>query len=338
MHETLRLADEQLRTRVALLQATLEQAERLGEMLQVTNEELQTTNEELEITSTEIEMDNLELQTISQELRARLEKQQRARLQLEELNRLKDDFIGIASHEIKTPLTSILGNVQLAMRHMSRLASGDTEPTSEQQQIQHALQRAQVHVQRLTRLVNDLLDTSRIQSHTLQLCFDRCDLTTIVRNIVEEQRQLTPQQHLVLTLPQHPVKVWADADRIEQVISNYLSNAIKYNTSDQVVEVILQVEDHAGRLLLRDHGPGLSLPEQKRVWERFYRVPGIEARNGSGIGLGLGLAICRFIIEQHSGQVGVESMPGQGATFWFTLPITAQQAIDKDVSALNASP
>src|SRR5205807_8408281 len=108
-----------------LLQATLERAEQMSEMLQVTNEELQATNEELEITSTEIETDNLELQTVSRELRARLEEQQRARLQLEELNRLKDDFIGIAGHEIKTPLTSILGNVQLAMRHISRLTPGD---------------------------------------------------------------------------------------------------------------------------------------------------------------------------------------------------------------------
>jgi signal transduction histidine kinase len=325
MHETLHLADEQLQTRVALLQATLERAEQMSEMLQVTNEELQATNEELEITSTEIETDNLELQTVSRELRARLEEQQRARLQLEELNRLKDDFIGIAGHEIKTPLTSILGNVQLAMRHISRLTPGDEEPIQEQQQIQHALQRTQVHIRRLTRLVNDLLDTSRIETGTLQLCFDRCDLTTIVRDIVEEQRQLTPRQHLALTLPQHPLEVRADADRIGQVVSNYLSNALKYNDSDQEVEVILQEEDHAGRLLVHDHGPSLSLPEQKRVWERFYRVPGIEARNGSGIGLGLGLAICRFIIEQHRGQVGVESMQGQGATFWFTLPITAQQ-------------
>ena len=76
------------------------------------------------------------------------------------------------------------------------------------------------------------------------------------------------------------------------------------------------------RLQVSDRGPGISLPEQDRVWERFYRVPGIAVQNGSGIGLGLGLAICRFIIEEHGGQVGVESLPGQGATFWFTLPTT----------------
>jgi len=76
------------------------------------------------------------------------------------------------------------------------------------------------------------------------------------------------------------------------------------------------------RLLVRDQGPGLSLPEQKRVWERFYRVPGIGVQNGSEVGLGLGLAICHYIIVEHGGMVGVESVPGQGATFWFTLPIT----------------
>ena len=322
LQETVHLVNKQLENRMAFFQETLEEAERVREKLQVANEELQATNEELEITSGETEMDNLELQTIPQELRDRLQEQKQARQQLEQLNRLKDDFIGIASHEIKTPLTGILGNVQLALRDISRFTPSDVEAAREQQKIQQALQRTQQHLHRLTRLANDLLDTSRIQAHTFQFRFDHGDLTSMLRAIVEEQWQLTPEQPLILSLPEHPVSVLSDADRIGQVINNYLSNALKYSPNDQEIEVRLQEEDQAVRLLVHDWGPGLSLPEQRRVWERFYQVPGIATQNGSEVGLGLGLAICHYIIEEHGGQVGVESVPGQRATFWFTLPIT----------------
>ena len=316
------LVNEQLESRMAFFQETLEEAERVREMLQVANEELQATNEELEITGSETAMDNLELRTVSQELRGRLHEQMQARQQLEQLNRLKDDFIGIASHEIKTPLTGILGNVQLALRHVSRLTPTEVEAAREQQKIQQALQRTEQHIHRLNRLLNDMLDAFRIEANSFQFRFDCCDLTSLLRDIVEEQRQLTSGQPLVLSLPEHTVRVVVDADRIGQVVNNYLSNALKYSPDDQPIEVRLQEEDQAVRLLVRDQGPGLSLPEQKRVWERFYRVPGIGVQNGSEVGLGLGLAICHYIIVEHGGMVGVESVPGQGATFWFTLPIT----------------
>lgn len=272
-------------------------------------------------------MDNQELHTITHELQVRLEEQKQASRQLELLNRLKDDFISIAGHEIKTPLTSILGNVQLALKYLSRLTLSGSEVAKEQQAIQQILQRTQQHIHRLTRLANDLLDIARIESHTLQFQFDRCELSALIRAVVEEQEQLTSGQRFVLSLPEYPMHVLADADRIRQVVNNYLSNALKYTPVGQMIEVRLQQEDQAVRLLVRDQGPGLSLPEQQRVWERYYQVPGIETQSGSEVGLGLGLAICRYIVEAHGGQVGVESVPGGGATFWFTLTLLNTTAV-----------
>jgi signal transduction histidine kinase len=111
-----------------------------------------------------------------------------------------------------------------------------------------------------------------------------------------------------------------DAGRIEQVVTNYLTNALKYSPVDRPVEVGIEVETEHVRVWVRDYGEGVPLAEQEYIWERFHRAQGVEVQSGTGVGLGLGLYISRMIIERHQGQVGVQSTPGQGATFWFTLP------------------
>lgn len=120
---------------------------------------------------------------------------------------------------------------------------------------------------------------------------------------------------------QNTVLVMADRDRVGQVMSNYLSNALKYSSAEQPVQITLEVRDSDVCVRVRDHGPGLSLEQQQHIWERFYRVPDIHVRSGSGVGLGLGLHISRTIIERQGGTVGVESEPEKGASFWFTLPL-----------------
>jgi signal transduction histidine kinase len=115
--------------------------------------------------------------------------------------------------------------------------------------------------------------------------------------------------------------IFADPQRVAQVISNYLNNALKYSEEEKPVSVRLQVEGKLVRVSVQDEGPGLSPESRSHIWERFYRAPGIEVQSGSSVGLGLGLHITRVIVEQHHGQVGVESTPGQGSTFWFSLPV-----------------
>ncbi len=247
-------------------------------------------------------------------------------LALREANRRMDEFIGIASHELKTPLSSIKGNIQLVERrlhkNLSKHSAGSNVSTQTLEGMQNLIGRADRQVNRMTRLINDLLDVSRIQENRLKFDIEPVDLVSIVRDAVQEQRQVSYPRQIALELPaEGPVQVMADMDRIEQVVTNYLTNALKYSETERPVDVRLEVDGQVARVSVRDEGPGLSIEDQARVWERFYRVPGIEVQKGSEVGLGLGLHISRTIIEQHGAQVGVESTPGRGSTFWFTLPL-----------------
>jgi signal transduction histidine kinase len=198
--------------------------------------------------------------------------------------------------------------------------------------VQDMLNRAerQVHVQ--NRLISDLLDISRIQANRLELHLAHSDLLTIVRETIEDQRAAALTRTLFLELPlQIPaIPIYADADRIIQVITNYITNALKYSESDRPVRVSVEIQDKQARVSVRDEGPGLTHQEQERIWQRFYRVPGITTLSGSGVGLGLGLYICHTIVERHNGQVGVQSTVGVGSTFWFSLPLAENDSENPD--------
>jgi signal transduction histidine kinase len=245
---------------------------------------------------------------------------------LQEANRQMDTFLGMASHELKTPLASMKLGLQLQARRFQRQVQRDTEALTEFEPIIEGFVRVEHQEQRLERLVDDLLDVSRIQAGKLELRSEWADLVTIAREAVEEQRQAAPTRTLLLQLPaEQPVPVDADADRIGQVVTNYVTNALKYSPDDRPVEAGINVEGQQACVWVRDEGPGLPPEEHERVWQRFHRVKGIEIQSGTGIGLGLGLYLCHAIIEQHQGRVGVQSAPGQGSTFWFTLPLASQQ-------------
>jgi len=149
------------------------------------------------------------------------------------------------------------------------------------------------------------VEVSRLELHTFELSLQRENLVTIVQDTVANQQAARTRQIELVLPPEELVPVIADAGRVGQVLTNYLINALKYAPVDQVISVCLGVEANSARVSVRDQGPGLTPEQQQRVWERFYQVaaPGLQGPDG-----GLG-------------QVGVQSAPGHGATFWFTLPI-----------------
>jgi len=185
------------------------------------------------------------------------------------------------------------------------------------------LKRAMGQVEVETSLVEELLEVTRLELHQFELSVHPENLVTIVQETVANQQQAAPTRQIELVLPpEEVVPVLVDAGRIGQVLTNYLTNALKYAPVDQPVSVHLEIAGNFTRVSVRDQGPGLTPEQRQRVWERFYQVaaPGLR---GPDRGLGLGLAIARAIVEQHHGQVGVESPPGEGSTFWFTLPLAA---------------
>jgi signal transduction histidine kinase len=247
-------------------------------------------------------------------------------LALRETNRLMDEFIGIAGHELRTPLTTIKGSVELARRQANRILARQERLPEEVAplvtKLLGHLDRTERQIRMQNRLISDLLDVARIHANRLELYPELCDLQALVREIVEDQQYMTPARTITLTSnAAGEVLVMADEDRVRQVIGNYLSNALKYSESAKPVRVRLDLNGKLVRVSVTDEGPGLSSAQQEDVWERFYRVPEIEVKSGSGVGLGLGLHISRMIIERLGGQVGVESAPGKGSTFWLALPL-----------------
>ncbi len=249
-------------------------------------------------------------------------------LAMREAKRGMEESLSLVCHELLIPLTVIKGSIQLAGQKVKRFVHSTETPIEAARQlapIQTLLERAKSQVNLQNRLIHDLLDVSRVQADTLKLSLKPCDLAWIVQEAIGVQRQVAPSRAIRLELPaEGPVPVQADADRIGQVVTNYLTNALKYSAPDRPVEVHLQVEGQIARVTVRDHGPGLAPTEQEHIWERFYRVLSIEVQSESGAssgGLGIGLYLCRSIIDRHHGQIGVQSSPGKGSNFWFTLPL-----------------
>jgi len=234
---------------------------------------------------------------------------QKALTEVRQLEQQKDEFLSIASHELRTPLTTMKGLTQLTRRRLERAGADEAS----------FLQLMERAIFRMERLVKDLLDVTRIDAGKLALRLQLCNLAEICQQAVEEE-QLISNRNIALELPAGPVPIEIDPERITQVISNLLANAIKYTRKDCPITVRLRQEEGQARVAVHDGGEGIAAEAMPHLFERFYRVSDAEVRGGAQAGLGLGLYICRVIIELHHGQIGVESQPGQGTTFWFTLP------------------
>jgi len=245
----------------------------------------------------------------------------------QELSRLINEFLNLASHELNTPLTVIKGNIQLAQRRLAtlkrQLAEQPGGVREQLEQLQHPLASAAQSTRLEQRIIQDLLDDAHIQSHTFQLHKTRWDLNELLRAAVATQQRAAPERTIVLESvpPEHVVPVLADAERIIRVISSYLANALSYSPADQPVTVQLTAAGAVARVSVHDQGPGISGEEQGHIWERLYRAKGTAVQHELDLSLGLGFYLSRAFIEGHHGSVGVQSEPGHGTTFWFTLPV-----------------
>jgi signal transduction histidine kinase len=239
-----------------------------------------------------------------------------------------EQFLGIVSHELRTPLTTLQANIQLLPRRLDALAQSRSNPPDYTRAVvvlRTLVERCEQSLLRLRRLVGDMLDMAHIQHGRLEFHMAPCDLDRLVSEMVKDQALLNPTRQIRWMPTACTVPVIADAGRIEQVVVNYLSNALKFSREDQAVEVRLETTEGLARVSVHDEGIGVPLEEQAYLWERFYQSEATAWQSGSQIGLGIGLYISKTIVERHHGHVGIESTPGHGSTFWFTLPLCGDE-------------
>jgi len=220
------------------------------------------------------------------------------------LNTRKDEFIGFASHELKTPLTTIRGYLQLA----------EKEPGI----AETFFPKINKQVGRLGAIITDLLDVSKIQAGALTLHYTTVNLQSLVTHSIESIRHVYADRVFKVELPASNLQVTIDAEKIEQVLGHLLSNACKSSVPGSTIAItVIQLGDHI-RLSVQDNGKGIPAQEIDRVFHRFYRV---SQAYGKPDGLGMGLYISKEIMRAHHGQISVESEPGKGSTFTIEFPI-----------------
>jgi two-component system CheB/CheR fusion protein len=237
-----------------------------------------------------------------------IHEQEQARLTIQQLMKKKDDFLAIASHELKTPITSMKASLQI----LDKITSGKY-PTEKSSSF---ISMANKQVDKLMAIVTDLLDVSKIQSGKMLLNKTSYDFNESLMECIAETT-LNDVLHQITVSETDKVIIMADRLRIEQVIANLLSNAIKYSPPGSPISVSVENLEMEIRCSVTDIGIGISAEQQPLIFDRFYRV---DDSSAVFPGLGLGLYISAEIIKKHQGKIGLHSQPGKGSTFWFTLP------------------
>lgn len=219
----------------------------------------------------------------------------------------KDEFIGIASHELKTPLTSAKGYIELLLL---------TLPDDNKEALLYGTKVSEA-VNRLKNLIGELLDVSKIKNGNLNYTITTFDFNQLMDETVRDMSHIS-NSHKILKTGKSQSKITGDRDRIQQVIINLLTNAIKYSPKADKVKISIEEEDDVLDVSIRDYGIGISKKHLDKIFDRYYRV---EEHSSEFQGMGIGLYICFEIIRRHEGKMWVESKPGRGTTFHFTLPI-----------------
>lgn len=230
------------------------------------------------------------------------------------VEKMKNEFISIVSHELRTPLTAIWGSLGM-------LATGALN--SHPQRMQRMIEIAAIDTERLVRLVNDILDLERLESGKIKLVKQYCNVATLIEQSVEAMRAIAQKENITLSVSCVPSLVWASRDHIIQILTNLLSNAIKFSPPNSTISLTAEAQDDCVLFQVKDQGRGIPTDKLETIFERFQQVDFSDSRLKGGTGLGL--AICRSIITQHGGQIWVDSVLGEGSTFYFTLPVSPEQ-------------
>jgi signal transduction histidine kinase len=242
--------------------------------------------------------------------RLRAAREEQARLR--RLSESQEEFISIVSHELRTPVAGILGFLQSGLDHWEAM----TDPERKT-----AVRRAATNARRLQALTRDVLDTESVEAGRMAFNFETVDLVEEVREAVEAAAALYDDHVITADLPPEPAPASADADRIQQVLTNLIDNAVKSSPPGAPVSVSLRVQDGVVRLCVTDRGTGLDPAVAPRVFDKFVR-----GRGSAVSGTGLGLYVCRLIVEAHHGRIAAAPAAGGGAEFSFDLPLVAPAA------------
>lgn len=283
-----------------------------NEELQARNEEIQTQSEELQAQNEEIQSQNEVLQSQNEEIHAQTEELEVQNEQLRETDRLRDEFLALASHELKSPITSIKGYSQLLMRR------SDQHPElNAYADILATIDRSSGLL--LTR-INRLLDVSRARMGKLDMRLEPIDLVAVVAHQIEQASMRTKAHQIDFSKPKGRIVGRWDRAYLEQAVANLVDNAIRYSPDGGEIRVTIAIDEGQAVLAVQDHGIGIPFEEQGRVFETYYRHE--AAKRLTGDGLGIGLFMTREIVQSHGGRIWLESTPGEGSTFYFSLPLT----------------
>ncbi|WP_219725745.1 sensor histidine kinase, partial [Cylindrospermopsis raciborskii] len=230
-----------------------------------------------------------------------------------EVEQLKNEFVSVVSHEVRTPLTAIKGALEI-------LATGIL--VDEPQEAEQMLKIGVSNSERLLRLVNNILNLEMLDSGKMRLNLKLCDINIMVKQAMETVRPIAQQNSIEIsynTLDVPNTEILADEETIVQVLTNLLSNSIKFSHSGNKVEIYATVSNKEIIVAVKDYGKGVPPHKLETIFERFEQVDVSDSRQKGGTGLGL--AICKNIVEKHQGKIWVESILGSGSTFYFTLPL-----------------
>lgn len=243
-------------------------------------------------------------------LKSRILELEQEIVDLKDRIKVNDNFLNIAAHEVKTPVTVLKAYTQMLLMQFEKDNQQKYVPTVEKMSDQ---------LDKIIHMVADLLDTARFSTESMYCLMNDLDLNHCLNTCFENIKAAHPSYNISCNLaPGNPI-VSGDKERLEQVIDNFIGNAIKYSPSNKVIELKSELINGELIISVTDNGQGIPVEKQAHIFEQFYRVDDASVRKLPG--LGLGLYICAEILKKHHGKIGVKSQYGAGSSFWFSLPV-----------------